>query len=47
VTIVIWSNLAVGLDGQQTAEALLNRVADQVYELPSSHPAPPAPTTTR
>jgi D-alanyl-D-alanine carboxypeptidase len=47
VTIVIWSNLAVGLDGQQTAETLLNRVSDQVYELPPSEPPMPAPSTTR
>jgi D-alanyl-D-alanine carboxypeptidase len=46
VTIVIWSNLAMGLDGQQTAETLLNRVSD-LYELPPSEPAMPAPTTTR
>jgi pyridoxine/pyridoxamine 5'-phosphate oxidase len=47
VTIVIWSNRAVGLDGQQTAATLLNSVSDQVYELPPSAPAMPAPTTTR
>lgn len=35
VTIVIWSNLTVGLDGQQTANTLLGKVVDQVYELPS------------
>jgi D-alanyl-D-alanine carboxypeptidase len=47
VTIVIWSNLTVGLDGRQTANVLLTKVAGQVYELPSSAPATPAPTTTR
>jgi D-alanyl-D-alanine carboxypeptidase len=35
VTIVIWSNLTVGLDGQQTANTLLGKVVEQVYELPS------------
>jgi len=35
VTIVIWSNLTVGLDGRQTANVLLTKVAGQVYELPA------------
>jgi D-alanyl-D-alanine carboxypeptidase len=35
VTIVIWSNLTVGLDGRQTANTLLGKVAEQVYALPS------------
>lgn len=35
VTIVIWSNLTLGLDGRQTANTLLGKVAEQVYELPS------------
>ena len=28
VTIVIWSNLTVGLDGRQTANVLLTKVAE-------------------
>jgi D-alanyl-D-alanine carboxypeptidase len=46
VTLVIWSNLTVGLDGKQTANALLNQVAAQIYSLPSQAP-PSAPPTTR
>ncbi|NMO89850.1 serine hydrolase [Actinomycetospora sp. TBRC 11914] len=44
VTIVIWSNLTVGLDSRQTANALLSRVVEQVYALPSPEPAAPVPT---
>jgi D-alanyl-D-alanine carboxypeptidase len=44
VTIVIWSNLTVGLDGAQTANTLLGTVAKQVYELPSAEPSTPTPT---
>ncbi|MCE3553579.1 beta-lactamase family protein [Pseudonocardia sp. RS11V-5] len=46
VTLVIWSNLTVGLDGKQTANAVLNAVAGQIYSLPpqASPSAPPPPT---
>jgi D-alanyl-D-alanine carboxypeptidase len=46
VTLVIWSNLTVGLDGRQTANTLLIKVIDQIYSLPSQAP-PSAPPTTR
>lgn len=47
ITVVIWSNLTVGLDGQQTVIALLNTVAPQIYQLsPQAAPSVP-PTTTR
>ncbi|MBN9738570.1 D-alanyl-D-alanine carboxypeptidase [Pseudonocardia sp. P1] len=45
VTLVIWSNLTVGLDGRQTANTLLLEVARQVYQLDEA-PAPAAPTST-
>jgi D-alanyl-D-alanine carboxypeptidase len=44
VTVVIWSNLTVGLDGRQTANTLLVKVLDQVYSLPSQATAPAPPT---
>lgn len=47
ITLVLWSNLTVGLDGQPTANALLVAAADQIYDLPQQvEPAAP-PTTTR
>jgi D-alanyl-D-alanine carboxypeptidase len=46
VTLVIWSNLTVALDGRQTANTLLVKVLDQIYTLPSQAP-PSAPPTTR
>jgi D-alanyl-D-alanine carboxypeptidase len=46
VTLVIWSNLTVGLDSRQTANTLLIKVIDQIYSLPSQVP-PSAPPTTR
>jgi D-alanyl-D-alanine carboxypeptidase len=46
VTLVIWSNLTVGLDGMQTAQVLLLKVVDQIYTLPSQA-SPSAPTPTR
>ncbi|MEU7811816.1 serine hydrolase domain-containing protein [Pseudonocardia sp. NPDC049154] len=47
ITVVIWSNLTVGLDGRQTANALLITAVNQIYTLPQqAEPAAP-PTTTR
>jgi D-alanyl-D-alanine carboxypeptidase len=46
VSLVIWSNLTVGLDGTQTANTLLNEVAAQIYDLPPQ-PAPAPPTPSR
>jgi D-alanyl-D-alanine carboxypeptidase len=46
VTLVIWSNLTVGLDGRQTANTLLVDVANEIYALPSQG-TPSAPPTTR
>ena len=46
VTITIWSNLTVGLDGRQTANALLVTVVDQIYSL-SPQATSAAPPTTR
>ncbi|MCE0761873.1 hypothetical protein LWC35_02935 [Pseudonocardia kujensis] len=43
VTVVVRSNLTIGLDGGQTANALLNTVVGQVFSLPPQ-PASPAPT---
>ncbi len=45
VTLVIWSNLTVGVfDGVQTAQSLLNKVAFEIYTPPSqtSSSAPPS-----
>lgn len=47
VTLVIWTNLTLSLDGGHTANALLLRVLDQVYAGLSVAPPPSAPTTTR
>jgi D-alanyl-D-alanine carboxypeptidase len=47
VTLVIWTNLTVSLDGRTTAQALLPTVLDQVYaglSLPTGHSRPPAPS---
>jgi D-alanyl-D-alanine carboxypeptidase len=43
VTIVMWSNLTVGLDGAQTANTMLGKVVDQVYVLPAPEPTVPEP----
>ncbi|GAA3102515.1 serine hydrolase domain-containing protein [Pseudonocardia yunnanensis] len=46
VTLVIWTNLTVSLDGEHTANALLLKVLDQVYPgIPPAPPAAPTPTT--
>lgn len=39
VTLVVWSNLTVSLDGQLTANTLMLRLLDQVY---AASPPPPA-----
>jgi D-alanyl-D-alanine carboxypeptidase len=46
VTVVLWSNLTVAPDSRPTANALLVKVVDQIYTLPSQAP-PSAPPTTR
>lgn len=46
VTLVIWTNLTLSLDGEHTANALLLKVLDQIYPGLSLEP-PTAPTTTR
>jgi D-alanyl-D-alanine carboxypeptidase len=46
VTLVIWTNLTVSLDGEHTANVLLLKVLDQVYPgLSLAPPAAPTPTT--
>jgi D-alanyl-D-alanine carboxypeptidase len=46
VTLVIWTNLTLSLDGEHTANALLLKVLDQIYPgLPLAPPAAPTPTT--
>jgi len=46
VTLVIWTNLTVSLDGRATANALLPMVLDEIYAGLSVEPTA-APTTTR
>jgi D-alanyl-D-alanine carboxypeptidase len=43
VTLVVWTNLTVSLDGSPTANALMLKVLDQIYVV-SPVPAPPSPT---
>jgi D-alanyl-D-alanine carboxypeptidase len=45
MTLVVWTNLAVSLDGQQTANVLMLNVLDQIYEVPTRSP-PPSPAAT-
>jgi D-alanyl-D-alanine carboxypeptidase len=46
VTLTIWTNLTVSLDGAHTANVLLLKVLDQVYAgLSLASPAAPVPTT--
>ena len=46
VTLVIWTNLTLSLDGDHTANVLLLRVLDQIYPgLALAPPAAPTPTT--
>jgi D-alanyl-D-alanine carboxypeptidase len=41
MTLVVWSNLTVSLDGKVTANALMLKVLDQIYVV---SPLPPSPT---
>ena len=47
VTLVVWTNLTVSLDGQPTANALMLKVLDQIYVVSPVPPAPAPPTATR
>ena len=31
VTLVVWSNLTLSLDGQHTANSIMTRVLDEIY----------------
>jgi D-alanyl-D-alanine carboxypeptidase len=45
MTLVVWTNLTVSLDGKVTANPLMLKVLDQIYVLsPLAHP--PSPTAT-
>jgi D-alanyl-D-alanine carboxypeptidase len=41
MTLVVWTNLTVSLDGKVTANALMLKVLDQIYVL---SPLPPSPS---
>jgi len=41
VTLVVWTNLTVSLDGSPTANAITVKVLDQIYVV---SPVPPAPS---
>ena len=43
VTLAVWTNLTVSLDGSPTADALMLKVLDQIYVV-SPVPPPPSPT---
>ena len=45
MTLIVWTNLAVSLDEQQTANTLWVKVLDQIYVV-SPLPPPPSPTAT-
>ena len=45
MTLVVWTNLTVSLDGQPTANALMLKVLDQIYVV-SPLPPPPSPVTS-
>jgi D-alanyl-D-alanine carboxypeptidase len=48
MTLIVWTNLTVSLDGQQTANTLFVRVLDHIYkESPLAPPSSPSPTATR
>jgi D-alanyl-D-alanine carboxypeptidase len=42
VTLVVWTNLTVSLDGQPTANALMVKVLDQIYAVSPLSPSPSA-----
>lgn len=45
MTLIVWTNLAVSLDEQQTANTLWVKVLDQIHVVSPLQP-PPSPTTT-
>ena len=45
VTLVVWTNLTVSLDGSPTANAIMVKVLDQIYVVSPVRP-PPSPTAT-
>jgi D-alanyl-D-alanine carboxypeptidase len=46
MTLIVWTNLAVSLDEQQTANTVWVKVLDQIYVISPLQP-PPSPTATR
>src|SRR5262247_2343588 len=46
MTLIVWTNLAVSLDEQQTANTLWVKVLDQIYVVSPLQP-PPSPTASR
>jgi D-alanyl-D-alanine carboxypeptidase len=44
VALVVWTNLTVALDESLTANALMQKVLDQIY---MESPLPPSPTATQ
>lgn len=46
MTLIVWTNLPVSLDDQQTANTLWVKVLDHIYKVSPLTP-PPSPTTTR
>ena len=45
MTLIVWTNLAVSLDEQQTANTLWVKVLDQIYVVSPLAPQPSATTT--
>lgn len=45
VTLVVWTNLTVSLDGRPTANTLMLKLLDRIYVAPPV-PPPPSPTAT-
>ena len=41
MTLIVWTNLTVSLDDQQTANTLLVKVLDQIYVVSPLAPPPP------
>ena len=46
MTLIVWTNLPVSLDDQQTANTLWVKVIDHIYKVSPLAP-PPSPTATR
>jgi len=40
MTLIVWTNLPVSLDGQQTANTLFVKVLDHIYKVSPLAPAP-------